>query len=119
MKTFKGKKTPVGCIVQVDNNGYVTRLSVRKSLQVVSHSGDFAWGHSGSRPAQLAAAILYEVTKDKETARQYYQLFKFDTVANWTGMTFEITETEVLEWLQQAGAQVEPPRRAVIYTEST
>ena len=94
----------MGCIVQVDNNGYVTRLSVRKSLQVVSHSGDFSWGHVGSSAAQLSAAILYEITVNKETARTYYQLFKFDTVANWTGMTFEITETEVLEWLQKAGA---------------
>ena len=33
-------------------------------------------------------------------------------------MTFEITETEVLEWLQKAGAQVDPPRPAVIHTKT-
>ena len=60
-------------------------------------------GYAGSGPAQLAAAILYEVTDDLELTRTYYQLFKFDNVIDWTEH-FEITESEVRDWLQDVGA---------------
>ena len=101
MKIFKGKKTPDGCIVELDNEGYTTQLSLEKSLQVVDHSPDgYQCGYSGSGTAQLAAAILNEVTDDPELTRTYYQLFKFDHVAKWEGLTFEISEDEVLTWLR-------------------
>ena len=118
MKIFRGRKTPVGCIVELDNEGYVTLLSLEKSLQVVDHSPDgFQWGYTGLGPAQLAAVILYEITGDPEITHTYYQLFKFDTVSNGT-QTFEISETKVRNWLQEAGARIEPPSFAVIQTEN-
>ena len=106
MKIFKGKKTPDGCIVELDNEGYTTQLSLEKSLQVVDHSPDgYQCGYSGSGTAQLAAAILNEITDDPEIAREYYQMFKFDHVANWEGLIFEISEDEVLTWLRAMGAK--------------
>ena len=119
MKIFKGKKTPDGCIVELDNEGYTTQLSLEKSLQVVDHSPDgYQCGYSGSGTAQLAAAILNEVTDDPELTRTYYQLFKFDHVAKWEGLTFEISEDEVRNWLQSAVALIEPPRLVLIRNET-
>ena len=59
MKIFRGRKTVVGCIVELENDGYVTQLSLEKSLKVVDHSPDgFQWGYNGSGPAQLAAPFF-------------------------------------------------------------
>ena len=60
------------CVVELSDEGYSTQLSLKKSLQIVDHSPDgFQWGYNGSGPAQLAAAILNEVTGDPEiTLRQ-------------------------------------------------
>ncbi len=119
MKIFKGKKTPDGCIVELDNEGYTTQLSLEKSLQVVDHSPDgYQCGYSGSGTAQLAAAILNEVTDDSELTRTYYQLFKFDHVAKWDGVTFEISEDEVRTWLQEVGAPIEPPNPVMRHSET-
>ena len=106
MKIFRGRKSDTGCVVELDNEGYLTNLSLEKSLQVVNHSPDgFQWGYNGSGPAQLAAAILNEITGDPELTLSYYQMFKFDHVAKW-GETFEISEEEVLIWLRAVGAEI-------------
>jgi len=56
-------------------------LDPAKSQVVWNHSPDgFAWGYLGSGPAQLALAILLEVT-DQKTAYRHYQQFKFDIIA--------------------------------------
>ena len=108
MKIFRGRKTDTGCIVELDNEGYVPQLSLEKSLQVVDHSPTgFQWGYKGSGPTQLAAAILHEVTDDPETTRGYYQLFKSDHVSQWED-TFEINELEIKIWLSLVGAQIDP-----------
>lgn len=104
MKVFRGRKSVVGCIVELTDENYTTQLSLEKSLQVVDHAPDgFQWGYNGSGPAQLAAAILYEVTNNTELARQFYQFFKHDQVAQWQD-TFEINEHQVLAWLSTVGA---------------
>ena len=104
MKIFRGRKSVVSSIVELTDEGYTTQLSLEKSLQVVDHAPDgFQWGYNGSGPAQLSAAILYEVTGNVDLARQYYQIFKLDLVARW-GETFEINEHQVLAWLSTVGA---------------
>ena len=104
MKIFKGKKTPDGCIVELVNESYITQLSPEKSLQIADHSPDgFQWGYLGSGPAQLAAAILYEITDDVELSREYYELFKHDHVSRW-GVDFQINEFQVRDWLRSVGA---------------
>ena len=118
MKIFRGRKTPVGCIVELDNESYRTKLSLEKSLQIADHSPEgFQWGYNGSGPAQLAAAILYEITDDVDLSREYYQLFKFDHVSQW-GDTFEISEFEIKIWLSLVGAKIEPPRLSLIRNET-
>lgn len=52
-----------------------------KSQAVHNHSPDgFCWGYGGSGPAQLALALMLEIT-DKETALKEYQEFKWDVIA--------------------------------------
>ena len=59
MKIIRGRKTGLDCVVELADEGYTTQLSLEKSLKVVDHSSTgFQWGHQGSGPAQLAAAIL-------------------------------------------------------------
>lgn len=63
-------------------------------------------GHGGSGPAQLALAILLDVTGDAEVAQDNYQDFKRQFVAGW-GDKWEVTESQVREWLSMSSTQAE------------
>jgi hypothetical protein len=57
-------------------------LSPFESLGVIRHSADgFAWGYTGSGPAQLSLAILLHYTRDRDIAVHYHQEFKFQFVS--------------------------------------
>lgn len=56
-------------------------LYPERSQRVYNHSPDgFSWGYNGSGPAQLALAILLELTSET-TAIAYYQMFKARVIA--------------------------------------
>lgn len=56
-------------------------LSPERSLKLRNHSPTgFCWGYGGSGPAQLALAVLLDIT-DEETALSNYQDFKRDVIA--------------------------------------
>ena len=60
-----------------------------ESLKIANHSPTgFAWGYGGSGPAQLALAILLELT-DKQTALSNYQRFKWKEIATLPQANFE------------------------------
>jgi hypothetical protein len=110
LKIFIGRKTRSDWIVEIDYNGDVTELSIEKSLKVVRHSNRFSWGwlyRDSEGHAQLAAAILYEITKDAEITRTYYQLFLERII--YLESTFEICEYQIRNWLEDIGAKIEPP----------
>jgi hypothetical protein len=74
---------------QVFLNG--AELLPAQSLKVRNHSPDgFCWGYGGSGPAQLALAILINIT-DRHTAEANYQQFKWDVVAGLLQKDFDIT----------------------------
>lgn len=78
-------------------------LDPEKSLRVRNHSPDgFSWGYAGSGPAQLALAILLEVTT-KEKASKFYQRFKHKFIANLPRAAFDI-EVDIDEWLAKQEA---------------
>lgn len=80
-------------------DGQPTELSPDASLKLINHSPDgFEWGYSGSGPAQLALALLLDVTGNPDLAQGYYQDFKFHWVATW-GEEWSITSWQILEWL--------------------
>ncbi len=101
--------TVLGVQVTVDDRP----LRPDRSRRVFDHSPTgFEWGYGGSGPAQLALAIVLDVTGDKERALATYQWFKWATVALW-GDRWSITAGEVLAWLDQFDRErprdVDPP----------
>jgi hypothetical protein len=76
------------------------------SLKVANHSPTgFEWGYGGSGPAQLALALLLDVTGDRHVADLAHQGFKWEFVCKWQQDSFEISSDEVKNWLQSKGIQ--------------
>lgn len=97
-KTYVGRKK-YGLEVKIQEYGIERRLTPGASIKLVNHSPTgFCWGYAGSGPAQLALAILLDVTANKLIALDHYQDFKWAFVARW-GDSFSITDSEVFEWL--------------------
>nr|AJG38120.1 hypothetical protein [bacterium enrichment culture clone fosmid MGS-K1] len=74
-------------------------LPTGPSRGFAKHSVEFNWGYEGSGPAQLALAIILDVTGDRDIALRYYQDFKRAFVAGW-GDSWQITSVEVTDWLE-------------------
>lgn len=65
-------------------------LSPKRSQKVFNHSPDgFNWSYGGSGPAQLALAVLLEVTNDRNIAMANYQRFKWKVIAALPARDFE------------------------------
>ena len=75
------------------------------SQKVWNHSPTgFNWGYEGSGPAQLALAILLEVT-DKGTALQCYQEFKHQVIAKLPQRDFKI-DISMDFWVDKLKAEI-------------
>ena len=105
--TFIGKITPSNerkVFVKTEDGAEET-LPVRHDLCNHSPIG-FAWGYGGSRPAQLALAMLAYLSGGIQASR-YYQSFKDDTV---TGLRqdegWEMTSEQVDLRLEALKAKV-------------
>lgn len=99
-----GKKTVNKVVIKDADSGGVRvwldgrEIAPDRSLKVQNHSPDgFNVGYGGSGPAQLALALLLEVA-DEETARKYYQKYKWEQVAYWSSNTDYVTDIE--GWLR-------------------
>ena len=104
MIAYKGIKTAeIGSAVVWKDNA---TLSPVPSQQVWHHSpAGFNWGYEGSGPAQLALALLFDVTGSGKLAVQLHQDFKRACVANW-GETWEITSDQINAWVAEKLAPV-------------
>ena len=73
------------------------------SQKLKNHSPDgFSWGYDGSGPAQLALAILLEITKDEDFSLKKYQDFKRDIICDLpVEKNFAIDGKQVLEWIEK------------------
>ena len=80
-------------------------LTPEASQQVRNHSPDgFAWGYSGSGPAQLALAILLAAGLRPDEAQQVYQRFKAQHIASLPDRSSFVLELDVKAWaLQELG----------------
>lgn len=75
------------------------KLDPAPSLELFNHSPDgFSWGYNGSGPAQLALAILLEVTGDPQLSVRLHQAFKADFVGTWPKSDFT-TYVDVAAWI--------------------
>ena len=98
VKVSAGGPQPV--YKQLLPDGQRTEVSPAPSQKLRNHSPDgFQWGYGGSGPAQLALALLLDVTGDPGMAQAHYQDFKFYMVASW-GEEWSITSMDILEWLK-------------------
>lgn len=83
-------------------------LSPEPSLAIVNHSPTgFCWGYGGSGPAQLALALLLDVTGDRDTALLNYQEFKWQVVAKWPmGSNWQLWRSAIVAWLKTRGVKL-------------
>ncbi|MCK5236291.1 MAG: hypothetical protein KAR06_04820 [Deltaproteobacteria bacterium] len=79
-------------------DGTTIPLLESPSRELRDHSVEFNFGYCGSGPAQLALAILLDVTGDPEVSLLYYQWFKEGFIAT-LGKSWVIEASEVREWL--------------------
>lgn len=73
-------------------------LSPAPSQKVYNHSPGFGWGSFGQGPAQLALALLLDVTLHPSLALAYYQQFKWAIVSGW-GDEWSMTRSGILAWI--------------------
>ena len=95
MKTYIGKQLLDGTyqVVIEDENGE-RELPLRLDLENKSPTG-FAWGYSGSGPAQLALALLADAIGDEEalkTHQRFKNYFVAVLPAEWYASEEEIRE---------------------------
>ena len=100
MKIYQGKIVNHNPIVEVTkSDGNVTDLDPKRSQAIVNLNSDgFNWGYDGCKPAQLALAILLDVTNDASIALGHYQAFKDACVRHWSD-TWELSSETVRTWL--------------------
>ena len=105
-RTFRGiaHQTPFSRdVLIIDENRSTTFLKSERSQRVKNYSPDgFNWGYAGSGPAQLALAILLEVTGDEAKALAHYHDFERQVIVSITSQTtnWEIKEQKIITWLQ-------------------
>lgn len=97
MRHYVGEKTAQGFEVDVldaahPGGGYP--LDPRFDLRRHSLDG-FAWGYSGSGPAQLSLALLADALEDDRLAEQLYQDFKFQVVARLPEDRWEMSQEDI------------------------
>lgn len=82
-------------------------LDPAPSLAIVNHSPTgFEWGYGGSGPAQLALAILLDVTGDRELAEKLHQDFKWKFIANLPAEKWQLREDDVRQWVKNSAEGV-------------
>ena len=110
MKTYIGENTGAGpqkvtvntmrTLEGIDTHhpgGYELPLNPSLALYNQSPTG-FQWGYAGSGPAQLALAILLDLTGDPELSVKLHQDFKRQFLA--VDGKLVILEPEIREWLE-------------------
>jgi hypothetical protein len=100
MKEYRGHRDRDGtAIVEVVENGNARALSLRLDLFNHSPTG-FEWGYGGSGPAQLALAILADLTGDGALAVRLHQKFKWRQIARLPRAFWSISEREVRDYVR-------------------
>jgi hypothetical protein len=96
---YAGKIINDGCGSQLVTKGD-NILMPQPSQKLYNHSSDFNWGYGGSGPAQLALALLFDVTGDGDLSVKLHQHFKWQFVAHW-GNSWQITSDEIKQWVAE------------------
>jgi hypothetical protein len=83
MKVYEGRRTIDGLVVSVDGKPLPEHYEVRRFAKY-----GFEWTYEGESPRQLALAILFDHTADKDRAIALSESYMKDVIANldndWT-----------------------------------
>ena len=76
-------------------------LLPERSLQVRNHSPTgFSWGYGGSGPAQMALALLLELTRGKQDlSLVWYQEVKWQIIAKLPQTDFTLDSQEIIDFI--------------------
>jgi uncharacterized protein DUF6166 len=95
MKEYRGYRDATGkAHVEVIESGQPRALPPRHDLMNHSPTG-FEWGYGGSGPAQLALAILADVTGDDALAVRLHHQFKFKVIGGLARSYWTMDEISV------------------------
>jgi hypothetical protein len=86
-----------------DERNHIFLLTPKRSQALFNHSPDgFNYGYGGSGPAQLALALLLDVTENPDLSVRLHQDFKWEFVAKWDQeFPWKISEKTIAEWVTQ------------------
>jgi hypothetical protein len=104
MKTYIASRSDGHPVIRVldDRKRGSRRLLPARSLRIHNHSPyGFEWGYGGSGPAQLALAILLDLTGEVGIATARYQPFKWAFIAPAPEEGFTLTEAQIRVWLDE------------------
>lgn len=96
MTTYRGSRDSNGfnAVVTVDGEPLNPRLDL------ANHSPDgFNWDYGGSGPAQLALAILADVTGDDQLALRHYQSFRETCISRLHSDQWNLSSDVIKEWI--------------------
>ena len=97
MKTYEGKRTIDGLVVNVDGKPLDEHYDVKRYTKY-----GFEWTYSGENPQQLALAILYDYLGDKARAISLSQPFMDAVIANLDN-DWRLTAVQIDGFLANAG----------------
>ena len=98
MKTFEGRRTIDGLVVTVDGKPLSEHYEVKRFTKY-----GFEWTYEGESPQQLALAILFDYTADKDRAIALSESFMKDVVANFDN-DWTLASDDIDAYLRKHGA---------------
>ena len=89
-----------GVTVSVVEDGVPRSLPPRLDLR--DHSpGGLEWGYGTDGPAQLALAVLADVTGSDDYAVRHYHWFRLEITSKLPWQEWKLTEAQVRAWIRE------------------
>jgi hypothetical protein len=98
MKIYEGRRTMDGLVVTVDGVALPEHYEIRQFTR-----RGFEWTYEGTSPQQLALAILFDYTRDRQRAIALSEPFMKDVVANFDN-EWRLTSDEIDGFLRSRSA---------------
>ena len=102
-RVYTGKRVTYGenpgVFVEVTQDDERRPLSPR--LELKEHSTTLEWGYGTGGPAQLALAILADVTGSDAYAERHYHWFKLDVVSRFAWDEWGLRESQIWDWINE------------------
>ncbi len=98
MKVYEGSRTMDGLVVTVDGVPLAEHCEVKQFTK-----RGFEWTYEGTSPQQLALAILFDYTGDRQQAVALSEPFMKEVVANFDN-DWRLTGEQIESFLRSRGA---------------